>query len=418
MWILQVIQSALFGMLGKLKRKKREMNIKEQLDYIDSFPQPSDDFERVFFQYKAHTVELSRISVSLLNIIANCLIPFFIIYFLLNKLCVQEIIEKKSAALVIWYPNKRGMKYDYSDIIPCDDLIEEFGDIYSLKLASWAERLKGVWGKDAFLIWRKLFCRYPLCGYMNLSCMIQLMYINKLISFYDPRIILEARRDEAYASTLVTLFCESLNKEYALFMHGFISGDKVYSFVRFSRIYVWDSYFIKVYIKVHAKANRFYIYFPKIFMAQAIDKESKRLPVDFIYYLSDENLPGMHENSNEILAKIYAELMILIEYGNTVRVRPHPRWSDINKVITVFSASGIEVEDTGVTTINESLDGCKCAIGSFSTVLLQAYYRGIPIVIDDVSSPSVFNEIKQRDAFFLHLPHRLFSEIIRRRNIQ
>ena len=50
-------------------------------------------------------------------------------------------------------------------------------------------------------------------------------------------------------------------------------------------------------------------------------------------------------------------------------------------------------------------------ISVFSTVLQQAYYNNVAVVIDDVSNPEKIEKLRERGFVMLQIPHKKLSEL-------
>lgn len=75
-------------------------------------------------------------------------------------------------------------------------------------------------------------------------------------------------------------------------------------------------------------------------------------------------------------------------------------------------AGDIQVEDVRKLGIEESLRRTRNAVSVFSTVLNQAYYNGIGVVIDDVSDPQKYSRLAGAHYIMLCKRHRHLSELL------
>ena len=104
-------------------------------------------------------------------------------------------------------------------------------------------------------------------------------------------------------------------------------------------------------------------------------------------------------------------LLKLQRKGQKCKVRPHPRFSDLNLIKELFQGE-ILIEDTSKTTIEESLECSYLTIAFASTVLSQAYYSGKIIVIDNISNPKRFNQLREMKYILIDKANMLFSEVV------
>ena len=100
----------------------------------------------------------------------------------------------------------------------------------------------------------------------------------------------------------------------------------------------------------------------------------------------------------------------LYKSGKKISIRPHPRYSNIDFVKKIFAFAN--VEDIEKISIEQSLLQPDAAISLYSTVLNQALYNSIPIIIDNVSNPENFNKLKKLGYICLYKEHRLLSEVV------
>ena len=99
----------------------------------------------------------------------------------------------------------------------------------------------------------------------------------------------------------------------------------------------------------------------------------------------------------------------LVEKGYACEVRPHPRWSDIKVIKRVFQ--GITIQDTSKVSVYDAILMTNNAIGLSSTVMLQAFYNDVNVVIDDLSNPAKFKKLEGYQYIMLNKPHDLLSQI-------
>jgi len=237
------------------------------------------------------------------------------------------------------------------------------------------------------------------------------MYINKILAEYSPRAIITARGETNCISSIITLFCELCSCEYILFMHGELLACKELSFVRFSRMYIWDEHYKKILSWARCAKEQYIIYKPDILNLFKHHKEDiqNQDKYDVCYYLSGTGDGDYIED----IEKIQEILIKLSNSGLRVKIRPHPRWSDFEALEGQFSGKNIDVEDVRNVSLTDSIAETRFILGMFSTVILQAYYSNREVVIDDISNPDYFENLKASMYIMLNKPHRLLSEILK-----
>lgn len=111
---------------------------------------------------------------------------------------------------------------------------------------------------------------------------------------------------------------------------------------------------------------------------------NKNVYSDFKYYLAI---------FNESEIKSIVESMTFVKkQGYTIKFRPHPRYSDFALLRRYVDSS--EIEAPGDVSILESVSSLKFAVGSYTTVLTQAYYSGKGVVLDDVTYKNRYHKLK------------------------
>lgn len=401
---------AMKQVLKKLLSSKHKMPVKQQVSYVDDLSRKydgyqNDDFLRTYLHYKCIFSSVGFLGKVVLNISAVITIPFLILFFLFNRL--RKIETKKMPVIFINANNKYGMSYDYSDRFPHEEIKRAYGDTFFCNIKKYPDIMHSELSGAGFIMWIKLVVRYPFCPYMNLTCLMYLAMIVRLIRCYDPKAIINAKVEANYTSSFITAFCESNDIHYELIMHGDIFLTKRMAFVRFTKIYIWDLYYKELFLRLYAHANEFIRFVPQMFLTSLQDDKPK---AELTYYLTGTGDGDYVENVEGIIT-ILKELAAT---GKTVRVRPHPRWSDADQIIRLCENENIVVENRREISVVDSLATTEYAAGAFSTVLLQGYFAGKKIIIDDVTNPEAFQEIKDANYILLSKKHQLLSEYLNR----
>ena len=79
--------------------------------------------------------------------------------------------------------------------------------------------------------------------------------------------------------------------------------------------------------------------------------------------------------------------------GKTVKYRIHPRYTDLNVLRQYVGDDEIELPKE--VSILESISNMEYAVGSYTTVLLQAYLSGKKVLLDDVTFHYRYNQLKE-----------------------
>lgn len=342
---------------------------------IESFGEPQDDFERTRFHFLCTQGYVTSYKSLIRNVAALFLTPIAYIYYFIRNFRARK--EIKCDGLI-------HVPFQYTTF-DCQKLPETLKEEYLDVKNSGVERKSiksGRMDSAARYIWIQMVKKYPLCFYMNFYNLYQLANLSELLSVYCPRAVITEREENNPAASLLTHYCEDKNIEYICVMHGECFYEPFHAFVRFSRLYVWDRFYIDQF-KLLKSAARFETYYPLRFQMK-IARESR--PEYFAaYYLQNQTQAEMR--------KICQVLEHFAEKGLRCKVRPHKRATDVAVVKKVFSGTVIEIEDNDAVPIEESYCNAKYIISTFSTVLSEAYENGLEPVIDDISNPELYESL-------------------------
>lgn len=195
-----------------------------------------------------------------------------------------------------------------------------------------------------------------------------------MIHNYQPKAII-VHGEYSFTSSVLTSFCQCYHVIHINVMHG----EKLFyirdSYFRFHRCYVWDEFYKKQFLTLKAESSQFIIAIPP---SLQINKESNLTADSFSnykYYLTNY--------SEEEIKSIFQSMDFARKNGEKVVFRPHPRYSNIKLLKKVVSEECIEYPSK--VNILDSIANCDHLVGSSSTVLLQGYYAGKNIILDDVT---------------------------------
>ena len=364
--------------LGTLKNTNFSFSKEEQKRYIYKFPNPGNDIDRSFYQYCCQMKLKGFVESTLLNIAS---LPLLIWLYTKKN---DELIKEKTEALFV----SEGV--DSFDIIP-QELKDEFGQ--------WKEVivLREYFDSCDKAFFYKILRTHPFDWHFLFKVLLKIKIYSYLIHSFSPKAIVIGA-EFTFTSSILTQYCEEKEIWHINVMHGekfFYMRD---SFFRFTRAYVWDAHYIKLFKELRAYPEQFVLARP---VSLCFEENQQKVYIDFTYYLAAED--------TKTLLKIKKLLSLMKDHSLKVAVRPHPIYSDIDYVRRIFE--GIEVEDTKSMVIYESLKRTKNAIALYSTVLNQACLNGTGVVIDDISQPDFFERLKDLDYIVLTKEHKLLSEV-------
>ncbi len=357
-------------------------DVNKQKNYIKKLGVPKDDVQRSYFQYKCQMQLYGKWIAILLNILS---FPLSVVY--LFKYGSKQAIKSEGKRDAVFFRDGKP-----ENILP-KSLKEEF---INLEVSPRdGMRLDKC---DKIFI-RRIIARYPFSWQFILKCIIKIARYSYSIAKYHPTAIIVCA-EYSFTSSVLTFYCRQKGIKHIDVMHG----EKLYymrdSFFEFDRCYVWDSYYVKLFNSMMAKKDQFIIEVPDSMVFE--DKNRKTDQYDYTYYLAAESI--------EVLQKIANALYILKGKEKKVSVRPHPRYSNMKIIKKLFSF--VNIEDTGILPIENSLMQTKYAISLYSTVLNQAVCNSVPIVIDDISNPKNFKKLKELEYICLNKRHQVLSELI------
>lgn len=379
------------GVLGKLKdlavsleRKNNSIftyPVEKQRAYLEKFREPKDNIERSYFQYRCQM----KLNNPLLNVFLNvAALPILIFYY---KTGFTKIDARNKVDAVFFSDGKP------ENIIPIV-LKKQYDDWFVV-----TEKGEFLSNKDK-KFFMQLIRRYPFSWFFLLKCLIKIRFYSYEIVTKQPRAIVVCS-EYSFTSSMLTGYCKMYNVEHINVMHG----EKLYymrdSFFHFNRCYVWSRYYQDLLCELKAENSQFCIAIPpSLKFTEDIYREKV---FDYTYYLGAER--------DERLKRIIVCMGNLVQRGYHVSVRPHPRYSDIDMVRKLCDGI-VSVEDVCTFSIEESILQTRNVVSCYSTVLNQAHYNNISIVIDDISEPKEYAKLKELGYVMLRENHKLLSQVM------
>lgn len=366
------------------KFKKIARNAEMWKEYIDNLGTPKDDVQRTEFHLKCMYLCESTKQAVAWNILSAFILPLSILGTAIYSFFYLKRTERNRKDCIFFNGGSYYNITNLQSVIP-DELIKEFPKWESV----YQKRGRGLFftgflDKDVWKQWIYVYKRYPLFWGMNLSIFTHLTAINKIIKKYNPRAIITLAAENDFTSSCITSFCEKRNIEYISVMHGEYFLTPVHAFVRFSRFYVWDNYYIEQFVKTGSPKEFFFVYTPKRYLMSVPSQNIKKYYIG--YY--------MQEQSENVMINIRNILKKFVDAGYQCKVRPHPHATDIKSFQKVFSdIPGITIENPSIA-ISESLGNCEFIVSVYSTVLSEAYFSNMRAVIDDISDLELYRELQ------------------------
>ena len=387
--------------LHDLLLKSSGLSLSEMKARIDSFPEPKDDYERTYFAYSCYKYNCNMVGKAILDVAGVIAIPFFLIKYSFNRFFIKK---EHIDAVIINANNRAGESYSYKGRVP-EELYNEFENVEEIHLDKFPKFSEGVIGFKALRCWNRFFIRHPLSGYINFRALLNIMGTNRIITMYSPKAIIIGRAEARDTSSLLTNLCEANNCEYINIMHGELVLGVVSPFVRFSRFYIWDEHYKIICNWSRAESSQYRVFLPEIYKIKYEERK------DYSYYLT-YILTGNENDKIDRNAVALREILIKFENsGKKCKVRPHPRWSDIEYLNQVFEGTDILIENPREVAVGESLKDSEYVVGTFSTVMSEAYYVGKKVLIDDITDSELIRRLEEKKYILVEKAGR-FSEIV------
>lgn len=329
----------------------------KQKAFLDKLGDANDDIERSYKQYKCQCFFMPFWKRWIFNVISFVLYPFVLI----DLLCKSYVIKQKERLDAIGE-----MKY-MGEIIP-EELDKEFDINHD------------YFNRDFFLKWTdikfiiSLLEAYPFSPYFQLKLLLKLSFYSYMIHRYHPRAIL-VHGEYSFTSSVLTSFCQYYNVIHINVMHG----EKLFyirdSYFHYHRCYIWDEFYKKLFLSLKAEASQFIIAIPPSLRINKKTNPKANSFADYKYYLADY--------SEKEIRSIVRSMDFVKNRGEKVVFRPHPRYSDVQLLRKIVSEEFIEYPSK--VDIIDSIANCRHVVGFCSTVLLQGYYAGKDVILDDVT---------------------------------
>lgn len=350
---------------------------------LEGLPEPKDLLKRAYAQYRCQMMLERPILRAGYQLAAMLLLPVYRRQLLRRPASRKE--ETADAVFAFGGPDT---------ILPCS-LRQEYPGIRQVR--DFQNALFLTREDCSFL--RELARRYPTAFYFRFKCMAKLAMYRSLYETFRPKAIIVSE-EYSYTSSFLTEYCHRLGVEHINVMHG----DKLYdihdTFFCFDRCYIWDQFYRDLFCELRAEPTQFRMEMPP--SMQPWDAQDVEKAVDYTYYLQAE--------TSQMLEKIAKSLQTLQKSGAVVAVRPHPLYSDMETVRRLFS--DFEIEETAEVGIETSILRTRHVIGLYSTVLYQAHINHVPVVIDDLTAPERFAQLKSLRYIMLDKPHGLLSALL------
>ena len=355
----------------------------EQMVFLNTLGEAKDDIDRGYKQYLCQKqLVLPKWKRILFNVIGALAFPFVAIYFLIKRLFTKKsshldcLIEKKGMPEVV--PLEVREKYHPTD---------EYEEGTSLGLS------------DLGFLWR-MICRAPFQPYFVFKAMMNVVRYSHLIYKYSPQTMIQFY-EFSFSCSILTAFCHRYGVKNIDLMHG----EKLFyirdAFFHYDEIYVWHQHYVDLLKSLKAEPNQFRIALPPSMHIDSNKYHNPKVYSDYKYYLAifDE----------EQIRSIVESMAFAKKEGKSVKYRPHPRYSDMTLLRKYVSDEEIELPRE--VSIQESVANLGCAVGSYTTVMVQAYFSGKQVMMDDVAFSEQYQKLKNLNYILTQYSVPVLSEL-------
>lgn len=346
---------------------KKNTSIEDELEYLNSLREPVDDIDRSYLQYKCFCFSNEYKATLIFKNIVSSLV---FLYYTFAR-CGKKPTQEKSVPYVLVFNGTR------VDIVP-DKYNGQFCKIpiaFDLYLTR----------QDKQFI-RKIWRRHLFSFYFLLKCTVKIATYRAAVEKYHPQHIL-CSCEYSFTSSILTSYCEKLGMKHINLMHGHVGLRASLAFHRFSVSSVWSNVFIETHRLLRTGTVQYEIEIPKCLRYSTHPElEQKGIYKYYLQNLSDEILEG--------LSILYQELE---KRGIHMIFRPHPLHNEMEKVKKYVPDARIEsVDDVD---IESSINEAEYIISRYSTALWQAKFMNKKVIIDDMSMPKQYEQMKKRRVF-------------------
>lgn len=365
------------------------LDLKKSKKYLKAFEEPKNNVERSYFQYLCQIRFRSKILNLIINIIS---VPIF--YYCCNKYTKKIKTDSNNNVCAVFIPDGKDIT-----VIP-KSLFNKIDKIVRVE----SEKLI-LLKKDIDFIFN-IKKRYNFEYEFLLKNLIKIAKYRAIMTEYPNIKFIIVCAEYSYTSSILTEWCHFNEVLHINVMHG----EKLFyirdSFFCFDKCYVWDNYYKELFIKLRAFKEQFIVEIPPMLNFTNNKKIMKKYK--FTYYLQ-----GIESKKElKIILNCLTNLTALKNDCKVISVRPHPRYSNLQVIKKVFGEK-VNVEENTIVSIEESILRTENVISLYSTVLNQAFYNNINVIIDDISNNERFKKLKSLEyRFILNNNFKKFSDIL------
>ena len=375
--------------------ENERMPLDEQKKYFSTFGEPKDDYERSFFKFKCfreYCYYHRKWIMIFYNIGAMLILPFM----RLKLRNAAKKIKKADTQYDAVFENVP--RLPNTDVIPAE-LKEKYPNSVDVTEIHYGS---GCLDDTADDICAQLRKRYFWKFYFRLIVMLKLGLFNSYLLKYSPKAIAFYSVEREFSGPLQTLLCEKEGAQYIAFMHGDYLYALCFAFQRYSMYYTWDESYNRMFESLGCSFPM-KVYVPDKLKGIAENIDEHECKYFATYYFSDETR-ACAEKINEVFESFR-------QAGLRCKIRPHPRFSNIEMLSEVLANT--EMENIREYSLADSITDSLFTVGLNTTVLSQAYFSGKQVVIDDISMIEQYNELEAKGYIMMRRPHIKLTELVK-----
>lgn len=353
-------------LLEKGNKTQFDVPIQKQYAYMNSLGMPTDDIDRSYKQFLCQ----------------NYFVPFW-------KKCVWWIVGLLATPIAVLVLLVKGRSIHYVERI--DTLAENKGmdeiipavlyEKYEINHKCWNAGFGLSVNDVKYIVKHILGWRQP---YFVFKIVLLIAQYSPKITKYQPKRLIE-HSEYSFGSSVITDYCNRRGVKHINVQHGEKLRYIRDSFFHYDECYVWDEHYVNLFKEMHAEPSQFKVVVPPSLRIDCKAHNNPSFYADYKYYLAAD--------TEEDIKSIVASMAFAKREGKTVKYRIHPRYTDLNVLKKYVGDNEIELPKD--VSILESISNMEYAVGSYTTVLLQAYLSGKKVLLDDVTYKKRFEQLKE-----------------------
>lgn len=353
--------------LEKGNRSMFNVPVEEQHTYMESLGEPKNDIDRGYKQYLCQNFfTRPKWKIVAFNIVGAVGVPLVVLYYLAKGLFVKK--DEHVEAMI----ERKGME----EVVP-----NEVREKYHPDNRYWDKGSSMSFGDISFLL--RLIVRAPHHPYFVLKAWMNVALYSDMIRRHSPKVMIQFG-EFSFSSSILTAYCHKHGVRHIDIMHG----EKLYyirdAFFHYDECYVWDDYYAELFRSLKAEPSQFIVALPESLHIDIKQHINDDVYANYKYYLAVTTEIEMKE--------IVDSMQFAKRNGKSVKYRPHPRYTDMNQLKKYVNED--EIEDYKKVGILESISNLEYAVGSYTTVLSQAFFSGKKVLLDDVTFKSEYDKLK------------------------